>query len=84
MPSNRGYLQLCAIIQKFVDQSISANINYDPMRYTEQKVPIQEMLADILTAYKYGLKTLYYHNTRDGAGQKTESSQGCESGACAI
>ena len=84
MPSNRGYLQLCAIIQKFVDQSISANINYDPMRYTEQKVPIQEMLADILTAYKYGLKTLYYHNTRDGAGQKTESPQGCESGACAI
>lgn len=84
MPNNRGYLQLCAIIQKFVDQSISTNINYDPMRYTEQKVPIQEMLADILTTYKYGLKTLYYHNTRDGAGQKTESPQGCESGACAI
>ena len=84
MPNNKGYLQLCAIIQKFIDQSISANINYDPMRYIEQKIPIQEMLADVLTAYQYGLKTLYYHNTRDGAGQKTEISQTCESGACAI
>ena len=83
MPNNRGYLQLCAIIQKFIDQSISANINYDPGRYVEQKVPIQEMLADMLTAYKYGLKTLYYHNTRDGFG-KTEMSPGCESGSCTI
>ena len=84
MPSNQGYLKLCAIIQKFIDQSISTNMNYDPGHYFEQKVPIQEMLTDMLTAYKYGLKTLYYHNTRDGTGQKTEVSQDCESGACNI
>ena len=84
MPNNQGYLKLCAIIQKFIDQSISTNMNYDPGHYLERKVPIQEMLTDLLTAYKYGLKTLYYHNTRDGTGQKTEVSQDCESGACNI
>ena len=25
------------------------------------------MLQDILTTYKLGIKTLYYHNTRDGS-----------------
>ena len=25
------------------------------------------LLKDLLTAYKLGVKTMYYHNTRDGA-----------------
>ncbi|WP_314886361.1 class 1a ribonucleoside-diphosphate reductase subunit alpha, partial [Psychrobacter immobilis] len=33
MPNNDGYLRLVAVMQKFVDQSISANTNYDPVRY---------------------------------------------------
>ena len=33
MPSNDGYLQLVGIMQKFVDQAISANTNYDPSRF---------------------------------------------------
>ncbi|MCF6777688.1 ribonucleoside-diphosphate reductase subunit alpha [Thiotrichales bacterium 19X7-9] len=82
---NRGYLQLCAIIQKFIDQSISVNTNYDPLCFSDQKVPMQQLLADLLTAYQYGLKTLYYHNTRDYADQKTvEVVDDCESGACKI
>lgn len=28
---------------------------------------MQQLLKDLLTAYKFGVKTLYYHNTRDGA-----------------
>ena len=28
---------------------------------------MKQMLKDLLTAYKYGVKTMYYHNTRDGA-----------------
>ncbi len=31
MPDNRGYLTKVAIIQKFFDQAISANTNYDPI-----------------------------------------------------
>ena len=65
--SNDGYLHLVGIMQKFVDQAISANTNYDPTRFDKGKVPMKKLLQDLLTAYKYGVKTLYYHNTRDGA-----------------
>ncbi|AFT78558.1 ribonucleotide-diphosphate reductase subunit alpha [Alteromonas macleodii str. 'Black Sea 11'] len=67
IPSNDGYLQLVGIMQKFIDQTISANTNYDPSRYEGNKVPMKLLLKDLLTTYKLGVKTLYYHNTRDGA-----------------
>ena len=54
-------------MQKFVDQTISANTNYDPSKFEEGKLPLQKMIQDILTTYKLGIKTLYYHNTRDGS-----------------
>lgn len=90
MPSNDGYLQLVGIMQKFIDQSISANTNYDPTRFPSGKVPMQQLLKDLLNAYKFGVKTLYYHNTRDGAEDAQDDlapsiqDDGCESGACKI
>ena len=91
MPSNDGYLRLVGIMQKFVDQAISANTNYDPSRYSGGRVPMSELLKDLLNAYKYGLKTLYYHNTRDGAQDDqgdlvklSDAGDDCESGACKI
>jgi hypothetical protein len=83
IPSNEGYLQLVGIMQKFVDQAISANTNYDPTQFPGDKVPMKQLLKDLLTAYKYGLKTLYYHNTRDGA-KDEQSDSGCEGGACKL
>lgn len=65
--SNDGYLQLVGIMQKFIDQAISANTNYDPSSQPGGKVPMKLLLKDLLSAYKLGVKTLYYHNTRDGA-----------------
>lgn len=88
IPSNQGYLQLVGIMQKFVDQAISANTNYDPARFPNNKVPMQQLLKDLLTAYRNGLKTLYYHNTRDGMEdpQKDvqEEDDDCAGGACKI
>jgi ribonucleoside-diphosphate reductase alpha chain len=87
IPNNQGYLQLVGIMQKFVDQAISANTNYDPSRFEGNKVPMQVLLKDLLSAYKNGLKTLYYHNTRDGMSdpQAPEvEDDGCEGGACKI
>lgn len=75
MPSNEGYIKLVGIMQKFVDQAISANTNYDPNRYDGGKVPMKQLIKDLLTAYKYGLKTLYYHNTRDGAADSQSDIQ---------
>jgi len=95
MPSNEGYLKVAAAIQKFTDMSISTNTYYIPSRYEKNKVPVQEVIKDMLLAYKYGLKNLYYANTDDGDKQtvmdeKKEIKQqvvqesGCESGACAL
>ncbi len=85
IPNNDGYLQLVGIMQKFVDQAISANTNYDPKRFEDGKVPMKRLLGDLLTAYKYGLKTLYYQNTRDGAEDAQEDlDDGCAGGACKI
>lgn len=86
IPDNAGYIQLVGIMQKFVDQAISANTHYDPQRYADGRVPMKQMLADLLTAYKLGLKTLYYHNTRDGAqdAQDEPEVDDCASGACKI
>ncbi|WP_367680410.1 class 1a ribonucleoside-diphosphate reductase subunit alpha [Candidatus Fukatsuia anoeciicola] len=91
IPNNEGYLQLVGLMQKFIDQSISANANYDPTRFPNNRVPMKQLLKDLLTAYKLGIKTLYYHNTRDGAndaqGDITSNqiiNNDCESGACKI
>jgi ribonucleoside-diphosphate reductase alpha chain len=86
MPNNDGYLKLVAIMQKFIDQSISANTNYDPSRFEGSRVPMKVLLKDLLTAYKLGVKTLYYHNTRDGAddAQADMEDDGCAGGACKL
>lgn len=89
LPNNQGYLQLVAIMQKFVDQAISANTHYDPACFPDNKVPMKQLIADLLTAYRFGLKTLYYHNTRDGASDQQQSltdpaTEACASGACQL
>ncbi|MBY6106120.1 class 1a ribonucleoside-diphosphate reductase subunit alpha [Ferrimonas balearica] len=86
IPSNTGYLQLVGLMQKFVDQAISANTNYDPSRYEGNKMPMKVLLQDLMLAYKYGLKTLYYQNTRDGQSdsQNKADDNDCAGGACKI
>lgn len=84
MPDNRGYLTKVAIIQKFFDQAISANTNYDPTRFLGDKVPMMKLLEDLLFAYQQGVKTLYYHNTRDGAGKRDDDDQVSEPSAAEV
>ncbi|AGH80602.1 ribonucleotide-diphosphate reductase subunit alpha [Psychromonas sp. CNPT3] len=86
IPNNKGYINLVGIMQKFIDQAISANTNYDPKRFPNEKVSMTTLLGDLLTAYKMGLKTLYYHNTRDGASDENviAETDDCAGGACKI
>ncbi|CAN8142706.1 ribonucleoside-diphosphate reductase 1 subunit alpha [uncultured Thiomicrorhabdus sp.] len=86
IPDNKGYLQLVGIMTKFIDQAASANTNYDPARFEDGRVPIKLVLQDLMYAYKMGLKTLYYHNTRDGAddGSVEKDDGGCAGGACSV
>ncbi len=82
--SNEAYLNTVAVIQKFFDQSISANTYYNPLLYPDSKVPLQVVLDDLIYAYSIGLKSLYYHNTHDMSDNGLTSSSGCSSGACAL
>ena len=68
-----GYLKICAILQKYIDQGISVNTSYNPEHYEDNKIPMSTMITDLVTAYKYGLKQLYYFNTYDGAGEMTDN-----------
>ena len=65
MPSNEGYIKVVAVMQKFFDQGISGNWSYNPENYEDNEVPMDVMMLDLLTTYKYGWKTSYYHNTYD-------------------
>ena len=67
--SPEGYLKICAILQKYIDQGISVNTSYNPEHYEDNKIPMSIMINDLVTAYKYGLKQLYYFNTHDGSGE---------------
>ena len=65
MPSNTGYINIVAVMQKFFDQAISGNWSYNPENYPDNEVPVSVMASDFLTTYKYGWKTSYYQNTYD-------------------
>ena len=66
MKSNEGYFNIVAVLQKFFDQSISTNWNYNPEHYPDNKVPMSVIVRDFLSAYSKGHKTAYYMNTYDG------------------
>jgi ribonucleoside-diphosphate reductase alpha chain len=75
MKSNRGYVNVVAVMQKFFDQAISGNWSYNPENYPDNEVPVSVMANDFLTTYKYGWKTSYYQNTYDNKTDEVEVSK---------
>ncbi len=67
--SPEGYLKICAVLQKYIDQGISVNTSYNPTFFADEKIPLSTMIQDLLMFYKYGGKQLYYFNTFDGQGE---------------
>ena len=65
MSSNRGYINIVAVMQKFFDQAISGNWSYNPENYPNNEVPVSVMARDMLETYRLGHKTAYYQNTYD-------------------
>jgi ribonucleoside-diphosphate reductase alpha chain len=74
MKSNEGYIKILAVMQKFFDQAISGNWSYNPLNYSNNEVPMQVFANDLLTTYKYGWKTSYYHNTFDDKKDEDEGN----------
>lgn len=69
MSSPEGYLKIMAVVTKFFDQAISVNTSYNPQNYSDGEIPMSELMKHLVWCYKYGLPTLYYNNTHDGAGE---------------
>ncbi len=67
--SPEGYLKICAVLQKYIDQGISVNTSYNPVYFEDEKIPMSVMLQHLLMFYKYGGKQLYYCQTNDGQGE---------------
>ena len=74
MESNRGYINIVAVMQKFFDQAISGNWSYNPTHYPNNEIPISVWAQDLLTTYKYGWKTSYYQNTYDMKDDEVEET----------
>ncbi len=54
------YLKTAAVIAVYVDQSISTNTFYSPKHFKDGKVPGTLIAKNLMLAYKWGLKTIYY------------------------
>lgn len=67
--SPEGYLKICAVLQKFIDQAISVNTSYNPKNYPDEQIPMSVLIRDVVQFYQMGGKNLYYFNTFDGAGE---------------
>lgn len=67
--SPEGYLKICAVLQKYIDQGISVNTSYNPQFFEDEKIPMSVLLQHIVMFYKFGGKQLYYNNTFDGQGE---------------
>lgn len=83
MRDNKALLDTAAVMQKFIDMSMSTNLYYNYSHYEDGIIPLSVIIKDQIYGYKYGLKNFYYANTPDADGE-TEKNLNCESGACAI
>ena len=55
-----GYLKTAAVLQAYVDQSISTNTFYNPAHFTDRKVPATLIAKNLMLFFYWGGKTLYY------------------------
>ena len=87
MKDNKAILNICAVLQKFVDMSISVNLYYNYSHYPDGNIPLSILIKDQLYGYKYGVKNFYYCNTPDSDGDTEKDmhkKETCEGGSCAI
>ncbi len=87
MYSNKGMINIAAVIQKYWCQAISLNTYINPgniMKYdSPDDLELSEVVDDIMHAYTHGIKTMYYNNLNDGKTDEDDAG-GCESGACSV
>jgi ribonucleoside-diphosphate reductase alpha chain len=69
-PSPRGYLLNLGCWQKFFDQAISVNTNYNPAFNPTGMLSQEVLIDDLIFFHSIGGKNLYYFNQPDEAGEQ--------------
>ncbi|AXQ66721.1 ribonucleotide reductase of class Ia (aerobic), alpha subunit [Vibrio phage vB_VpS_PG07] len=86
---NTRHMQYYSRVQDWTDQGISADTYVVPENYPNGKVPMSELIKQIIYFWKSGTKSLYYQNTKDKtsktaqdaiAAANAEVDEGCEGG----
>ena len=54
------YLKTASVLAAYIDQSLSTNTFYNPAHFKDGKVPGTLVAKNLMLAYKWGLKTIYY------------------------
>jgi ribonucleoside-diphosphate reductase alpha chain len=55
-----AYLKTSAVLQVYVDQSISTNTFYNPAHFPDRKVPTTLIAKNLMQSHMWGIKTFYY------------------------
>ena len=56
----QDYLKTAAVIAAYVDQSLSTNTFYNPAYFANNKIPATVIARNLMLAYHWGIKTIYY------------------------
>jgi ribonucleoside-diphosphate reductase alpha chain len=59
-PDCLPYLKTACVLAAYIDQSLSTNTFYNPAFFPGGKVPGTLIAKNLMLAYKWGLKTVYY------------------------
>jgi len=80
------YFKLIAVMQKFIDQSISVNQYNSYLNYDNERIPYSEILKQDQTGIYYGQKSLYYSKTQsdDEGKNHVDIESTCKGGACEL
>jgi ribonucleoside-diphosphate reductase alpha chain len=80
-------IKVYAVLQKFCDQSISADL-YQDRRGDKVEVTTDQMITEFLAMVKYGMKTRYYQNSLVAAENNSVTDMNkapvCVDGACML
>jgi ribonucleoside-diphosphate reductase alpha chain len=66
------YLKTAAVLQAYIDQSISTNTFYNPAHFSERKVPTTTIVKNLMQAQIWGIKTFYYSLINKQGSKATE------------
>jgi ribonucleoside-diphosphate reductase alpha chain len=69
--SPEGYLKICAVLQKYIDQAQSLNLLIAP------DASIKDVNALIIEGWRLGIKTFYYQRSANPAQQLVRDILSC-------